>query len=406
MILPVIVGYDIGAYSFARIFHENSGVTSVVLTEAERGPINDSRILDVRLFPKGTFDNDERFLQALAGIEQEFAGRELILCVNADEYVEFVARHASQLEGRWFLPYSPQAAVTLANSKGEMAGVLTELGYAAPRRVVVDPSRGSAELDHLTYPVVVKPESGADLAANWNRGLRKVELWENREAGEHTMKAFAQAGMTARIIVQEFIPGDDTTQWLVNGYVDSSGRVTACGSGRLILGLHQPEYVGNAGIVLTMHNAELIEAAKRIVTRVGIRGFFSMDVKVDPRDGTAYWLDLNPRIGRGHYYMKVAGIDLAAAMLADMRGEAAQYQTNSGQGIFCIIPPVLANAHYVRDSVLLAEVKRARHRRRPVNPLAYRADRHPKRLAYRTANAINQLRRMKRFYPEPDSGRL
>ena len=207
--------------------------------------------------------------------------------------------------------------------------------------------------------------------------------------------------MHIRLIVQELIPGDDTTQWVVNGYVDSRGEVTATGSGRVLLGLHQPQLVGNAAMILVQSNEELIADAQRIVLAAGMRGFFSMDVKIDPRTGTAYWLDLNPRIGRGHYYLKVGGIDLASAMLADMEGRVPSYQTNERDGIYTVIPMCLANRTYLRDETLYTEVKRVRRARRAINPLTYSKDRNPKRTLYRVINLVNQWRQMRACYPKP-----
>ncbi|MDO4888416.1 MAG: ATP-grasp domain-containing protein [Actinomycetaceae bacterium] len=407
-VLPVVFGYDIAAYSFARIFHEAAGLRSLVVAEAARGPINDSKIFDVRLVPAGTMDDEARFLDTLDVIARQFEDRRLVLLVNTDEAVGFVAANRERLQRRWFLPYGTAEATAAANSKADMAGVIRSLGLHVPARASVDlgdPRSWDAALAGLTFPIVIKPERGSDLGAYWNQGLRKVLDLPTPEAARETFERLREGGVKARLIAQELIPGDDTTQWVVNGYIDSRGQVTACGSGRVLLGLHQPEYLGNAGIVLTEHNERLIDDAKRIVTTVGLRGFFSMDVKIDPRDGVARWLDLNPRIGRGHYYLKVAGVDLAAAMLADMEGKTFPYTTNSREAIFCIIPPQLANKNYVRDPALLRRVKTARKKFGATNPLAYGKDRHPKRTFYRLANGFNQYKRMRAWYPEPtDTG--
>ena len=438
-ILPVVFGYDIAAYSFARIFHEAAGVRSLVVADAMRGPIDHSSIFDVRLVGKGSLDDEAAFLGILDGLAREFPDRRLILLVNTDEAVGFVARHRDSLSRDWFLPYGDRKAVATANSKAEMAAIIAGLGLSAPARTRIDlrePASWEGALGGVTFPVVVKPEEASDLSRYWNQGLRKVLPLETREAALATFARWREGGVDTRLIVQELVPGDDTTQWVVNGYVDARGTVTACGSGRVILGLHQPEYLGNAGIILTEHNPELIEQAKSIVTRTGLRGFFSMDVKVDPRDGAARWLDLNPRIGRGHYYLKVAGVDLAKAMLADMEEngadgapgtglgqadaagrfcqsdapsadlapEGAACATNAREAIFCIIPASLANRRYIRDADLYARVRRAK-KAGVVNPLAYSADRSLKRAFYRLANGFNQRRRMRAWYPEPtDSG--
>ena len=72
-ILPVVFGYDIAAYSFARIFHEAAGVRSLVVADAMRGPIDHSSIFDVRLVGKGSLDDEAAFLGILDGLAHEFS---------------------------------------------------------------------------------------------------------------------------------------------------------------------------------------------------------------------------------------------------------------------------------------------------------------------------------------------
>ncbi|MFT0848080.1 ATP-grasp domain-containing protein [Actinomycetaceae bacterium L2_0104] len=403
-ILPVVFGFDIADYAFARIFHEAVGVRSLVISEILRGPINNSKIFDLEMVAKGTLGNEEKFIALLHRIAAEHPDEQLILCVNSDEGVDYAARHRAELEDRWFLPYAPAEAVETANSKRAMAEFLSSLGFAVPERVTVDladPESWRERLEKMTFPVVVKPEDGTDVTRYHRQGLQKAMPVESMDEALATFGTWSERGVHIRLIVQELIPGDDTTQWVVNGYVDSRGEVTATGSGRVLLGLHQPQLVGNAAMILVQSNEELIADAQRIVLAAGMRGFFSMDVKIDPRTGTAYWLDLNPRIGRGHYYLKVGGIDLASAMLADMEGRVPSYQTNERDGIYTVIPMCLANRTYLRDETLYTEVKRVRRARRAINPLTYSKDRNPKRTLYRVINLVNQWRQMRACYPKP-----
>lgn len=397
---PVISGFDIAAYSSARLFHEYCGAHSHIIAPSPRGPINNSSILDVEYLEKGTFADEDRFIGELSRIGSELSGRK-ILIVNADEQVAFVSRRRTDLEG-WFLPYSDPAVIDLANNKAAMARLITDTGLAAPARTVIDPARAVTwEFSALTFPIVIKPEDATELDSQWNLGLRKVLALATEDEARSTLERLSQAGVTARLIAQELIPGDDTTQWVVNGYVDREGRITACGSGRVLLGLHSPAYLGNAGLILVTPNEELIEQGKALVKAAGIRGAFSLDAKIDPRDGVAKWLDLNPRLGRGHYYLKVGGIDLAAAMIADMEGRWAPYQTNEREGIFAIIPASLANRRYLTDPALYKHVRRVRKRCRPVNPMLYEKDRSLKRSGFVLAHNLNQARRMRQTYPRP-----
>ncbi|MDP9801562.1 D-aspartate ligase [Arcanobacterium wilhelmae] len=405
-LLPVIFGYDISAYSFARLFHELGGYRSLVVADADRGPIQHSRLFDVRRIDREVRQNEDRFFAELGAIEREYPDRQLLLLINTDDEVEFVARHPHKLE-RWIAPYSSEDVIARASNKESMAELVTGLGLAVPKRAdvrIVSESgveAWAAALESLTFPVVVKPQDARfSLDRWWNQGLRKVKVLATVPQALEWFGMLARNGVETNLIVQELIPGHDTAQWLVNGYVDSNGSVTAVGSGHVLLGLHQPAYIGNAGIVLLEKNDVLIDQATRIVKAAGIRGFFSMDVKVDPRTGVPYWLDLNPRIGRGHYYLKVGGVDLAKALLDDVEGRPAQFQTNSRTGIFSIIPQAIATRKYVPDADLWDKVKEARKVAK-VDPLAYSKDWHIKRWIYRTVHGLNEAKRMRQFYPKP-----
>lgn len=406
--LPVICGFDIADYAFARIFHESLGVRSLVISDIRRGPINDSRILDVQLVPLGTLADENRFIECLRSVADAHPNQRLILCVNSDEGVEFAVRHRSELEGRWFLPYSSSDVVARANSKNAMADVFRSAGVAVPRRTVLDlrePATWKSTLETIPFPVVVKPEDGADFHFHRKQGLWKALAIGNLDQAFVTFEEWRSHGIGVRLIVQELIPGDDTTQWVVNGYVDARGEVTAAGSGRVLLGLHQPDVIGNAAMILVQKNQGLIDAGIGAVKAAGLRGFFSLDVKVDPRTGTPYWLDLNPRIGRGHYYMKIGGIDLVRSIVADMDGEESEFQGITREGIYTVAPMLLANRRYIRDASLRKRVVALRRQGRAVNPLAYPADANARRAVYRLLNGVNQIRQMHHFYPHPtDSG--
>lgn len=403
-VLPVICGFDIADYAFARIFHESMGLRSLVVTDVSRGPINDSSIFDVELAPKGTLGHEREFITHLHRVASEHPDEQLILCVNSDEGVEYVAKHRVELQERWFLPYASLESVQKANSKEAMAEIFASCGLSVPARTVVDltrPDSWERSLSAVTFPIVVKPEDGADRNFYWRKGLRKAMPVQTLEEAIEAFTGWHANGVDINLIVQDLIPGDDTTQWVVNGYVDSKGRVTATGSGRVLLGLHEPDTIGNAAMILVQPHEEFMAAAQRAVLAAGLRGFFSMDVKIDPRDGKEYWLDLNARIGRSHYYLKVGGIDLVQSLIADMQGRDAKLQSVTKEGIYTVVPMFLASRRYILDRELLRRVRRLRRAKGAQHPLKYRADRSFKRFTYRILNQVNQLKLMRTYYPRP-----
>ncbi len=404
-ILPVILGFDIADYAFARIFHERTGSTSLVVSEFPRGPINNSSILTRRIVPRGTLADDSSLLHLLNKIEEENPEKHLLLLVNTDDAVKFIAAHRDQLGEKWILPYSQPEVIETANSKENFAQLCEKLGLRVPVRNVIsilDKSSWLSSLENLTFPIVVKPLQGSDLEHYTHKGLPKISVHDNRESVLALLERLRENTVDTSLMCQELIPGDDTTQWVVNGYVDKQGRVSAVGSGRVLLGLHQPRYLGNAAAILTEYNEKLISDAIALVREAHIHGFFSFDIKVNPYNNMPYWFDLNPRIGRSHYYMKVAGIDLVQALLDDFMGYSDRYQTNTTEGIYSVIPSCFLSSRYLRDRELYNRVAILKRRREGiVHPLAYRADRNIRRWIYRMESLIQQGRLMRRWYPEP-----
>lgn len=403
-ILPVVFGSDVADYSIARLFHETLGVTTLVIAQFMRGPVDNSKIVDVRLVPRETFVQPDLLLPLLKGIADEFPDYTPVLLGNDDNVPNIAMDHRDELEPRWFLPLSHRSVLDVANDKDAMASLVTGLGYAVPSHVNVDLADAStwSAIDILRAPLIAKPAIGGDQLRYQATGLQKVATFDSHTEARGYVTRVSDAGGKMDLVVQELIPGDDTTQWVINGYVNRHGDITAIGTGQVLLGIHEPSLIGNAGIIYVRENEQLIEQATRIVEAVGLRGFFSMDAKFDPRDATPYWLDLNPRIGRGNYYLKVGGINLVKALVDDMEGrslaESGPVQTLQREGIFALMPKILATPHYIADPQLWKQVKPLK--RHAVDPLDYPADRHPKRTLFRIASGINHLRRTRTYYPK------
>lgn len=402
---PVIFGWDLGDYAFARLANETTGVISLLYTEIMRGYIDNSSILEVRMVPKGTLGAEDTFISLLHEIAAEFPTERLLLMVNTDEGVQAVARHRDELESNWVLPYASIDAIETANSKERISQVFTQLGLATPSSVTVsldEPESYGAALDRMTFPVVLKPGIRSDLNANIRLGLEKVVPVARWGDARQILRDWHEAGISTDIVIQELIPGDDTTQWMINGFADPDGNVTAIGTARVLLGMHQRNLVGNAGIAHVVENMELAVHAERVVNAIGLTGFFSFDVKIDPRTNIPYWLDLNPRIGRNHYYLTGGGINVYQALLDSLEPDSGNHeaQSQSGEAIYHVLPLTMLTKSYITDPDLRAHARSLVREGKVVSPMKNPADKHPKRTLFRLANAVNQTRQMKAVYPK------
>lgn len=407
---PVILGTDLGVYSMARSFHEACGVRSLVVSNSPRGPINDSRILDQVLVGRGAAQ--EQTLEVLDGLPEQHPGTRLLLMVNSEHELGMIREHRERLASGYVLPYPSNEVLARGQDKAALAAVCEQLGVASPRTVGVDLAAlrtggGGLQAAELRLPVVVKMAEAGDYLLRNFPGQRKVYAAESQAELERILALLAEQGVTGEALVQELIPGDDTASRVVTCYRDRAGKITAMASGQVLLGLHTPMLVGNGAAILTEPQHELEEQAGAILAALDYRGLANFDFRIDPRDGVAYVLDLNTRIGRSHYYANVAGVNPVRALVADYAeelGYTEQVAPETGPrtaGLYSYVPWGLLRGYLPPE--LLNQAKAARRRHGQVHPLAYAADRHPRRWAYRVAASVNLLRDFRRHYPAPTS---
>lgn len=412
---PVLLGTDLGVYSIARSFHEAYGVRSIVVSNQRRGPVDSSRIIENVLAGAGA--SEQRLLDTLLGVAAAHPGTPLLLIVNAEHEVELLVRHRELLEQHFVIPFARNEALLAAADKSALDQACARLGLAVPATQAVElpaePASWRPPSIDVAFPVVLKPAVSAEHLLASFPGKRKVYTADTQAEAEAVLRLLAGAGLSGSVLVQELVPGDDTQGRTVTCYLDRSGAATLVASGRLLLGLHAPTMIGNSATILTEAYPELERQAVAIMRELGVTGFANFDLKVDPRDGVARFLDLNPRIGRPNYYLNVAGRNPARAVVEDFREELGlppgpdgpMYPAQQQVGVYSYLPWQLVR-RYLPERGLRRRVARIQWTRRFTHPLAYPLDRNPRRWWYRMASTLNLVRDFRRHYPRPTATSL
>lgn len=403
--MPVLLGTDVGTYSCARMFHEAFGCTSVTVSGMSRGSISNSSIIENVYVGKGGTLDDELMIKTL--IEIADTDRTPILMPFMDRDVDLVLRHRDELEqAGYVIPLAANEIVERASDKALLNRICESLGLPTITTIEItlsapDDSWASA-LEAITFPAVIKPKDGGmDYGKLQFTGQRKAYSVMTPADALEILTMIREGGFAGTMLVQDMVVGDDTYSWIASGYVDQTGTVTAMAMGRQILGLHQSSFIGNAGIIHVTDHPELREIAESLIGELGLRGFFAIDLKIDSRTGLPYVLDVNPRWGRGSYFVAVGGVNLARAMVADfIDGVSLPPLLGNREGVYAFVPPVTI-LRWVRDKGLRRHLLKLLIKRPAIHPLMYWKDPNIKRFAYRWAADINQLRGLIKAYPSP-----
>ncbi|WP_122940039.1 carboxylate--amine ligase [Brachybacterium sp. EE-P12] len=402
----VLLGGDIGIYALARAFHEQYGITSTVVTRKVAGPVADSSILET--VELGAAASEEDMIAALLRVGREKAARpgggRPVLLANADFLVALLAAHREELGELYHLPLLDDDVLEAVADKATFSQMCAEIGVATPRTVVLDFEGGTApevpELE-LGWPLVAKASRSSAYNAVSFPGKRKVFEIQDRAELLDLVERLAAAGYEDRFVVQEMIPGDDTSMLSVTAYVDTRGRVTLLGGAQVLLEEHTPGALGNPAAMFTAELPEVFEQSVRFLQHSGYRGYANFDVKIDPRDGVGKFFEVNPRIGRNNYYMTAAGANVALPVVADLVEDRELTRLMPSEEVLYSIVPWRLLRRYIIDPELRERVQEIR-RRRTVHPLAYEVEGARRRL-YVLAAKVNQVKKFLQHYPRPSA---
>ncbi|WP_454853700.1 carboxylate--amine ligase [Promicromonospora soli] len=392
---PVILGGDAGAYSLARAFHEGYGVRSTVVSIRPTPNVAHSSIIRNVVEPR--LDDPAVMVELIRRIAATAPGPVIALtCV--DWYVRALAEHRAQLEDVAVVPYPSVELLDRVMDKQRFSELCQELDVPHPRTAVRDGGEPVGDLD-LSFPVIAKP--GDNTA--WHQvsfpGKAKVHLVRDPAELAELLRAAGDAGYRRPMIIQEYVPGDDSQMRIMTTYSDREGAVRMAWGGRVLLEEHTPGTLGNPAAILTGRLSQVEDDARRLVEYLGWTGFANFDVKMDPRTGVGHFFELNPRTGRSNYYLTASGLNPAAYWMGDFLTGSWPNAAEPLEVLYRIVPGFLLDK-YVNDESVRAAVRRAP----VVHPLKYRRDLSPRRDAWVRIAELNQVRKFAQYHPLQEPG--
>ena len=402
-VVPVILGADIGVYGLARSFHEAYGLRSLVVSGAALGPVAYSSIIDHVPLPPGF--GAEETVARLLDLAKERSGDRLLLLANSDWLVRAVVQHREALEPHYVLAYLSGDLLDRISDKATFSEICVGLGIQVPRTIVQDFATAGEDGWHpvpvdVGYPLIAKAASSADYQDVHFAGKKKVFEIRTPAELDELWASLAAAGFRGRFVVQELIPGDDTQMRSITAYVDSRGEITLLCSAHVLLEEHTPSGLGNPAAMVVRRFDEMLGQARTFLAATGYVGFANFDVKVDPRDGSFRFLEVNPRIGRNNYYVTAAGANPVRFLVDDrIHGRAVEPVVVDREVLYSILPHRLL-LRYVLDPRLAADVRALIRAGATAHPMRYRRDGSLRRRAYVLTALLNQVRKFRRYYPE------
>lgn len=394
--VPVIFGSDINTYSMARAFHEAYHVKSIVVGKYAGGPSYASRIVD--FVARESIESDSTFREVVEGLAAGRPSKKLILLGCGDSYVELISKYREEFRENVIAPVVSHPQLLDLIRKDRFYAACRENGIPFPATLIYERQMGNSYSLGFDGPVIVKPSNGVSWWEHPFPGQMKVHRVGGRQELDELIDRIYGSGYADSLILQEAIPGDDSHMRVLTCYSDHSGKVTLAALGQVLLEEHTPKGIGNHAAILTGAQAPIVKVLTAFLEQIGYVGFSNFDIKHDPRDGTYKVFELNARQGRSNFYVTGSGYNLAGYLVEDrVRGKSRDFTLATNEILWLVIPKKVAFT-YVTDESLRSKMRALDRQGKVVNPLFYRGDIHPRRVASIVRSHLSHSAKYKRYY--------
>lgn len=404
---PIILGSDINVYGMARSFNEAYGIKVKALADLQLAATRYSKIVDVELH-RG-FSSDPEFMKVMREKMEVYKNHPepVILLACGDGYAQLLAKHKEELSKVFIVPYIDYDLVEKLISKEGFYQIAEKYGLPYPKTKIITKKDFQAE-NYLTipfdYPVELKPADPVSWLNVHFEGRKKDFTIHDEAALADVVKKIYTHGYEADLILQDFIPGDDSNMRVLNAYVGKDHRVKMMCLGHPLLEDPTPQSIGNYMAILPEYNQQLYDQVQAFLEKINYTGMANFDIKYDVRDGQYKFFEINLRQGRASFYVTLNGYNLAKWYIDDyvednlgdketVYGNKLQSQHQMWLGV-----PVKIFKQYAYDNEAKQDAEKLIEEGRWGTTVFYDKDRNFKRWLLMKYMFHNYYARYKRYY--------
>lgn len=370
--LPVLLGTDSNVYGMARSFHEEYGIVSVSFGAGNLVETQNSKIVNVNTI--NNFLNEKVFCDTLIkfGKKNIKKYKKLLLIAGGDNYMSLIIENKEKLEKYYVIPYIDEKLKNKLENKASFYKICEKYNIDYPATYVC--KLGSDKLSkNINYPVAVKAADSVTYALCDFKNKKKSYKANDLEELKMIIKSMRDGNYKEDIIIQDFIPGDDSCMYVLNSYSNSKGKVKMMCLGNCVLEDYTPKGIGNYNAIISTYNKEIYETIEKFLNEIGYVGYSNFDFKYDYRDKKYKAFEINIRQGRSSYFTTAAGFNLAKYLVEDYvyeKDEKTVY--NKNKFLWLAVPIGVLKKYTNNDS--LKKVKELLSKKSYAYTLLYKKD--------------------------------
>ena len=245
--------------------------------------------------------------EALAAYLESLHLPRAVLIACSDQWALAVAGLPSETRQRFPASIPPRESVAQFVDKDRFRALVDRLDIPRPRTLLI---RDPADLDLATDDDLANGFLKPTESHLHNRRFgTKGFFIQSRGDAARLVEQGSAAGIT--FMLQEWIPGNMSKTFLIDGFVDREGTIAGMVARRRVR--MDPPRLANTCSDVTIPIADVndcLPALRAILTATDYRGIFNIEFKLDERDGRFKVIEVNPRPFWLIGHIARAGLDL------------------------------------------------------------------------------------------------
>jgi predicted ATP-grasp superfamily ATP-dependent carboligase len=248
-----------------------------------------SKYVSERIFSPHPEKREDSFLDLLRDCGNRF-GRCLLIPAD-DATLSVVSRHKSGLQQHHIVACTEWDITETFIDKMKTYNLAKSAGIPVPRTILPS-STDDLETFHgsIEYPVIVKPCVSHRYYEMFGRKMSRVSHFDELMSSYREAR---KAGIP--VMLQEFIPGDDTNGVNYNSYFWNGQPLLEFTAEKVRL---SPPHFGVPTVVKSRIINAVIGSGRTLLQAMGFYGYSCMEFKMDIRDGIYKLMEVNGRHNR------------------------------------------------------------------------------------------------------------
>lgn len=312
---PVLILGNVGlVYSLASL-----GAPIYVGAERRKNPSFYSRLIKKSIV-FSTY-RSEKFIDELCEFGKTLDNKAVILS-DDDDALYTISKYRERLKPYFHFLFPEDSIVNKVLDKQEFTKLSQYYELPVPASFEVSSMEDLKKYAiQCTFPCIIKPVFRSDW---YHKDFTKIvgaykKAYKCDDMDELFSMYSKVSQINKKVVLQEYIEGDDAYHYSVNVYVDKEGKLRG---GYIAKKLRiYPIGAGMGSFICTVQDDELIEKSREVIDALNLRGLLNIQFKKDSRTGEPKLIEIHFRNSVWGYIGVAADINLYEYYYQGLTGE-------------------------------------------------------------------------------------